>query len=35
MTEYYSISGARLEALQQGINIVRYGDGTVRKVFVK
>ena len=35
IVEYYSISGARLEALQQGINIVRYGDGTVRKVFVK
>lgn len=35
IVEYFSISGARLEALQQGINIVRYGDGTVRKVFVK
>ena len=35
IVEYYSISGARLESLQQGINIVRYGDGTVRKVFVK
>ena len=35
IVEFYSISGARLEALQQGINIVRYGDGTVRKVFVK
>ena len=35
ITEYFSISGARLNALQQGINIVRYPDGTVRKVFVK
>lgn len=35
IVEFYSISGARLDALQQGINIVRYGDGTVRKVFVK
>ena len=35
IVEYFSISGTRLETLQQGINIVRYGDGTVRKVFVK
>ena len=35
ITEYFSISGTRLNALQQGINIVRYPDGTVRKVFVK
>ncbi len=33
--EYYSISGVRQEGLQKGINIVRYTDGTTRKVMVK
>ena len=33
--EYYSISGVRQEGLQKGINIVRYADGTTRKVMVK
>jgi hypothetical protein len=32
---YYSISGTRQNALQKGINIVRYADGTARKVWVK
>lgn len=30
--EYYSLSGTRLPAPQQGINIIRYSDGTVHKV---
>ena len=32
---YYSITGARHSALQPGLNIVRYADGTARKVWVK
>lgn len=35
VVEYYSISGVRQEGLQKGINIVRYADGTTRKVMVK
>ncbi|MBQ8050590.1 MAG: hypothetical protein IJ197_03325 [Bacteroidaceae bacterium] len=31
----YSLSGARLNTLQRGINIVRMADGSVRKVLVK
>lgn len=31
----YNISGAKVNALQKGINIVKMTDGTVRKVFVK
>ncbi|MBO4589460.1 MAG: hypothetical protein J5698_00610 [Bacteroidaceae bacterium] len=31
----YSINGVRLDTLRQGLNIVRYSDGTVRKVYVK
>ena len=34
-TEYYSVSGARLAAPQKGINIVKYNDGTVKKVMMK
>ena len=30
--EYYNLSGSKLPAPQQGINIIRYNDGTVRKV---
>ena len=30
--EYYNLSGNKLPAPQQGINIIRYSDGTVRKV---
>lgn len=33
--EYYSIAGVRQPGLQKGINIVRYTDGTTRKVMVK
>lgn len=32
---YYNISGVRQHSLQKGINIVRYADGTARKVYVK
>lgn len=32
---YYTISGVRQATLQPGINIVRYADGTARKVYVK
>ena len=31
----YSISGARLNGLQKGLNIVKFSNGTVKKVFVK
>ena len=31
----YAIDGRQLSAPQQGINIVRYSDGSVRKVFVR
>ena len=31
----YSLSGARLQNLQPGVNILRMSDGTVKKVFVK
>lgn len=33
--EYYSITGARLLQPQKGLNIVRYTDGTTRKIYVK
>ena len=35
VTGIYSLSGARLQQMQRGVNIVRMADGTVRKVFVK
>ena len=31
----YSINGQRLNSLQKGVNILRYSDGTVRKVVIK
>ena len=31
----YGVSGAQLNSLQKGINIIRLSDGTVRKVMVK
>ncbi|MCR5312074.1 MAG: hypothetical protein K6E54_00215 [Bacteroidaceae bacterium] len=31
----YSISGARVNGMKQGINIVKYADGSVKKVLVK
>ena len=30
--EYYNLSGSKQSGIQQGINIIRYNDGTVRKV---
>jgi len=32
---FYSITGARLDAPQKGVNIVKMSDGTARKVYVK
>ncbi len=32
---YYSVSGAKLNVPQRGINIVRMSDGTVRKILIK
>ncbi|MBR1521319.1 MAG: hypothetical protein IJ635_08795 [Bacteroidaceae bacterium] len=32
---YYSLSGARLAAPAKGVNIVKYADGSVKKVLVK
>ncbi len=31
----YSITGARIDEMQKGVNLVRFSDGTVRKVLVK
>ena len=31
----YTIGGAQLQGLQKGMNIVKYADGSVKKVFVK
>ena len=33
--EYYNLNGRKLAAPQKGINIIRYSDGTSRKVLVK
>ena len=33
--DYYDIMGHKLPSLQQGLNIVRMGDGTARKIFLK
>ena len=33
--EYYTAGGTRLSAPQKGLNIVKYGNGTVKKIFVK
>ncbi len=32
--EYYSVNGVKLNAPQQGINIVKYANGQVKKVFI-
>ena len=32
---YYNLNGQRITQLQRGINIVRYKDGTSRKMLVK
>lgn len=33
--EYYSVNGVKLSAPQAGFNIVKYQDGTVKKIFIK
>lgn len=33
--EYYTAGGTHLSAPQKGLNIVKYGNGTVKKIFVK
>lgn len=35
VTGYYDLSGRRFSGLQRGLNIIRYSDGTSRKVMVK
>lgn len=32
---YYDLSGRRLAGKQRGVNIMRYSDGTSRKIMVK
>ena len=32
---YYDLGGRRLAGKQRGVNIVRYSDGTFRKIMVK
>lgn len=34
-TGIYSLSGARMNSLQKGVNIVRRADGSVSKILVK
>jgi hypothetical protein len=31
----YTVSGAPVASLQKGLNIVKYADGSVKKIFVK
>ncbi len=31
----YNVNGQRIDSAQPGVNIVRYSDGTMRKVYVK
>jgi hypothetical protein len=33
--EWYSLDGKRLDVPQKGINIIRYSDGTSKKVLIK
>lgn len=33
--EYYNLSGTKQNGLQEGVNIVKYSDGQVKKVFIK
>ena len=35
ISDYYDLSGRRLAGKQRGVNIVRYSDGTSRKIMVK
>ena len=32
---YYNLQGLRMAEPQYGVNIIRYSDGTVKKVFIK
>lgn len=34
-TSYYNVSGAQVQGLQKGVNIIKYSDGTTRKVVVR
>lgn len=34
-TKIYDISGNQISTLQRGVNIIKWGDGSVKKVFVK
>ncbi len=34
-TGYYTTDGKQVPTLQRGVNIIRYSDGTARKVLVK
>ena len=33
--EYYTVGGARLATPQKGLNVVKYSNGTIKKIFVK
>lgn len=33
--EFYTVGGARLSAPQKGVNIVKFGNGTVKKIIIK
>ena len=35
ISSIYSINGTQLQTMQQGINIVKYGSGTVKKIILK
>ena len=35
ITDYYNLQGQRTTRLQRGVNIIRYSDGTTKKVLVK
>lgn len=35
VTAYYNLSGRRMPVAQKGLNLVKYSDGTVRKIIVK
>lgn len=32
---YYGINGQKLDTIRPGVNIIRYSDGSTRKVLVK
>ena len=33
--EYYDMNGRKLDSLQQGVNIVKYGNGVTKKIIIK